>query len=211
MHADSRPDAAETARPSEGDPRTGPGSIPALPILALSDLLRQLLRTLYITRPEPVRSYSYGPSYFLCIEDEVAGFAAPSFTLTHDPQPPLTRAAATVRDLARTNALIGSCFAVRNALDARIQYLRQMEELTTSRGASEHELEQIKRVLLAMAEGYLPHPAGKPRPEAAGPFTHTFGAAASDVRAAQIAPRKNSKTEALRQARAQHEDAEPTR
>lgn len=152
---------------------------------------------LYISPPEPVSSGTWvGPSSFLEIRDEAAEWR-PTHTLTDDPQPPPTRAAALVADLARANALVALCFTSRNAIEARIKYLRQMEELTTSPGVSAGELETIRRGLLDLAEGRGPQPAPATCTDP-GPVTHTF----------TFSPRKSGKSEALRKARAEHAETQ---
>ena len=155
---------------------------------------------LYVSPPEPVPVSRWtGPSSWLAIADEAAERQWPTHTLTDDPQPPLTRAAAVVADLARANALLALCFTGRNAFDARIRFLRQMEELTTSPGVSAGELEAIRRGLLDLAEGRAPKAAAAPQADT-GPFTHTF----------TFSPRESCKSEALRKAQAEHAENQDT-
>lgn len=187
MHADSQPDTAETPQHDELQPHAQ-FTLPVIPPW-LAELLRG---PLCITPPEPVSaSARTGPSLFVAIEDEIAQW--PTHTLTHDPQEPQTRAAALVADLDRANALLASCFVGSNAIEARIRYLRQMEELTTSPGVSAGELEVIRRGLLDLAEGRPPQATKAPRADT-GTFAHTF----------TFAPRKTGKFEALRKTRAEH-------
>lgn len=146
---------------------------------------------LYITPPEATPGSWTGPTSFLPIEDEAGPW--PTHTLTHDPQQPLTRAAALVADLAHVNGLLASCFAAPGAWEAHARFLRQTHELTTSPGVSASELEALRNGLRDLAEGRTPPPPAAEPAADAGPFTHTF----------TFSPRKSGKSEALRKTRAQ--------
>jgi hypothetical protein len=184
MHADPRTENAETPRREPPRPHAPmpsalppwlasmlppwlasmlqPGPRAPMPLVLpawLVSLLHEAQERLYVSPPEPVPARAYAPARFMAIVDEVhewrtactvsldvARSTAPKWMLVPD---------------SGADAALAPWFSAARAEASRVRFLRETEELTTSRGVSERELTLIAESLLALAASAEPRRGGR--------------------------------------------------